>query len=176
MPTEPPVLTRLKALGLRQSAIARYLGASTSAVSSWCIGKNPFEDPWLTEAQVLLAVLYEHLTQGGTLANFTYRPSLFMNPGGVTSTGETSIPDDAVADYAKMREAIRGLPPEHQSATILAWHAKYGSRALAESFDVDPLLWDPPAAELDMRRREVDALRLFLLGRLQAKARKALGE
>jgi transcriptional regulator with XRE-family HTH domain len=175
MAVEPPVLTRLKALGLSQKTLAAYIGASPAAVSMWCTGKNPFAEPWVTEARALLAVLHEHLAHGGSLDTFRYRPALFMNPGGVTFTGETApLTDAALADLVKLRETLRSLPPAHRGTILERWHFTTEVQQLAQDYDVDPLTWTPSAHEADTLRRRAEALRLFAVWILQDKALAAM--
>ena len=77
----PPV-ARLRAFGLTQTAMAAHLGVTQAAVSLWLAGKRPFEEPWRTDAEALLAIVSEHLAQGKPLATVAFRPSHFMNRGG----------------------------------------------------------------------------------------------
>src|SRR5712691_1938862 len=114
MPDEPPVLRRLKALGLSQKELAAKLGASPAAVSMWCAGKRPFDEPYLTEAQVLLAVMTEHLAQGGNPQTLMFTPTVFMNTGGTTRTGNVPMPPGAMTDLDQLHEAIRGRSAKHQ--------------------------------------------------------------
>src|SRR2546425_5374642 len=99
MSDEPPVLRRLKELGLSQKEIAAKIGASPAAVSMWCTGKHPFEDPYRTEAEMLLAVMTGQATESS--GPFTFRPTVFMNPGGTTRTGDTPMSPDAIAGLPK---------------------------------------------------------------------------
>ena len=161
MPQEPPVLARLKALGLSLRTIATYMGASPSAVSAWYRGKNPLGEPWLTEATFLLAVVSEHLTHGGTLANFTYRPTMVMNPGGITQMSDPlDIPDECLEDFVKMRTASQGVPPAHIPRMQGLWFAKLLAARLVKLLDLDPLTAQPTARDLETIHRTAASLRL----------------
>jgi len=175
MPDEPLVLQRLKALGLTQKEIAAKLGASPAAVSMWCSGKNPFPEPYRTEAEALLAVTQEHLTQGGTPPTAPFRPTVFMNPGGTTRGGEFPMPPEAVNDLMELQRRMQGLPPEVQMARLWAFHACVIAYVLyGELTPIDPETWQPSATTLDDLRRMVKALELSLDGLLHLKAQAAL--
>jgi transcriptional regulator with XRE-family HTH domain len=176
MPPEPPVLRRLKALGLSQREIAAKLGASPAAVSMWCTGKNPFDDPWRTEAFVLLAVLTEHLAQGGTPRTLQFTPSVFMNAGGTTLTGAHEMPLEDMAEELKLRTALQGRSTEDRVVALEKFHARTTSKQVAERLDINPLSWTPSAHELDDIRRIVEAVRLYVRSLLLRKAQAILAE
>jgi transcriptional regulator with XRE-family HTH domain len=170
----PPVLQCLKALGLSQKALAEYIGASPAAVSMWCTGKNPFGEPWQTEAEALLAVLHEHLAQGGTLKTFVYRPTVFLNPEGLVYTGE--MPLRPIEEYVEIYRAVEGLSSTTKMTALEAWEAKTVVTHLAHYLNIDPLTWNPSARELDQLRRHIAALRNAINSMLRRKAHGALEE
>jgi transcriptional regulator with XRE-family HTH domain len=176
MPPEPPVLTRLKALGLRQRVIAEYLGASTSAVSAWCTGKNPFHEPYRTEAEALLAVVSEHLAHGGTLETLAFRPAVFINPGATTQSSETTVPWQELRDLYQLEQELADQSPDYRGVVVSAWHARSNAARLAARLDIDPQTWQPSARELDDIRRLIEAARLHILNLLKVKAIAALKE
>jgi hypothetical protein len=177
MPSEPAVLRRLKALGLDQKTIAQSLGASPASVSAWCNGKTPFEEPWQTEATILLAVLQEHLAQGGTLATFRHRPGLVLSAGIAEPIGDLHIPPAQAADFLKGQVALQELPPAAQGLASAAWVVKVaGGNIGAWAELIDPLTWHPTARELDEIRRTVEFLRTGLTGLLRLSANTALTE
>ena len=103
----PSVLRRLRALGLTQGMVATYLGASQSAVSLWETGKRPFEEPWQTEAQILLRVLTEHLAHGGTLATFRHAPGLDLVSGTPHRVATLRIPAEKALEYHKLQDELQ---------------------------------------------------------------------
>jgi transcriptional regulator with XRE-family HTH domain len=177
MPTAPAVLRRLKALGLDQKTIAQYLGAAPSSVSMWCQGKTAFEEPWETEAMILLAVLHEHLTHGGTLATFRHEPGLVLTAGIPSSLGTLRIPPEQVAYFFKTQAALQELPPAAQGLAAAGAVAKIAGETIGAWAElIDPLAWHPTARELDAIRRTVDYLRSGLTGLLRLSAQTALAE
>lgn len=163
MAAEPPVLGRLKALGLDQKTIAQYLGASPASVSNWCAGKTAFEELWQVEALILLAVLQEHLTRGGTLATFRHEPGLGLVSGIPHRTAVLRIPAGQVLEFQKVQDELQDLPAERQGPVSWAWYARLIIEQLAAWVaPIDPLTWQPTARELDEMRRRVE----FLYGTL----------
>jgi|RhiMethySRZTD1v2_1073278.scaffolds.fasta_scaffold18860_11 hypothetical protein len=177
MPEEPDVLRRLKSLGLDQKTLAQYLGASPASMSGWCTGKTPFEEPWWTEAMVLLAVLHDHLTHGGTLATFRHEPGLLVSAGMVYPIGTLRIPPEKAADFAKEQTAIQELPPAAQGVAAAGSSAKMAGEAIgAWAERINPLTWHPTDGEVDEMRRTVAFLRHTLTGLLRLSAQAILTE
>jgi transcriptional regulator with XRE-family HTH domain len=177
MPAAPAILQRLKALGLDQKTIAQYLGASPASVSMWCQGKTPFEEPWQTEATILLAVLHEHLTHGGSLATFRHEPGLSLSAGVAQPSGTLRIPPEKGADFFKTQTALQELPPAAQGLASAGSVAKIAGETIGAWAElIDPLTWHPTARELDAMRRTVDYLRTGLTGLLRLSAQTALAE
>jgi transcriptional regulator with XRE-family HTH domain len=167
MAAEPPVLGRLKALGLDQKTIAQFLGASPASVSMWCMGKTAFEEPWLTEALVLVAVLSEHLAQGGTLATFRHEPGLDLVSGSPHRVASLRIPLDEAVEFHKFQAELASLPAARRGPAEWAWEAQLIIKQLAAWVgDANPRTWQPPAHELDAMRRQVDFLHGLLTGLL----------
>jgi hypothetical protein len=135
----------------------------------WCAGKNPFGEPWQTEAYALLAVLQEHLAQGGTLQTFTYRPTVRENPEGIVYGGE--MPLVALEDYVKLFHAIEAGASR---TAVDAWMAKTAATHVADMLTINPLTWDPSARELDALRRHTAALCNAINSMLRRKADAAL--
>lgn len=153
------VLQRLRALGLTQGMVATYLGASQSAVSLWETGKRPFEEPWQTEALVLLAVLEEHLAHGGTLATFRHEPGLDLVSGTPHRVGMLRIPAAKALEYHKLQDELRSQPAARQAPTSWRWMAQMAIEELATWVaNVEPRTWQPTARELDAMRRRVEGL------------------
>jgi hypothetical protein len=174
MAAEPPVLGRLKALGLDQKTIAQLLGASPASVSMWCMGKTAFEEPWLTEATVLVAVLQEHLAAGGTLATFRHEPGIVLSAGVARPLGEVRVPPEQAEDFFKVQNLIKDLPPRPQGLAALGALVKVaGSTIGAWAELIDPLTWSPTARELDALRRTVTFLHDSLTGQLRLMATTA---
>jgi len=177
MPPAPAVLQCLKALGLDQKTMAQYLGAAPSSMSMWCQGKTPFEEPWLTEAMILLAVLHEHLAHGGTLDTFRHEPGLVLSAGGVQPSGYVRIPPEQLGDFAKQQAAIQELPPEPQGLAAAGSVAKIAGETLGAWAEcIDPLTWHPTDRELDAMRRTVEILRSIFTGLLRLSGEAALAE
>ena len=177
MPAAPALLQRLKALGLDQKTIAQYLGASPASVSAWCNGKTPFEEPWQTEATILLAVLYEHLGHGGSLATFRHEPGLMLSGGLVYPMGEIHIPAEKAADFFKEQTAIQELPPAAQGLAAAGSSAKIAGETIGAWAEIiDPFTWHPTARELDAMRRTVEFLHASLTGLLRLAATPPLTE
>src|SRR5262249_15091386 len=130
MLTAPAILQRLKALGLDQKTIAQYLGASPASVSAWCNGKTPFEEPWQTEATILLAVLHDHLTHGGSLTALRDEPGLMLNAGMASPLGTPRVPPEKAADFFKEQTAIQELPPAAQALAAAGSSAKIAGETI----------------------------------------------
>jgi hypothetical protein len=172
--SEPPVLERLKALGLDQKTIAQFLGASAASVSMWCMGKTALQEPWQTEATVLLAVLQEHLARGGTLATFRQAPGLVLSAGAWRPLGALHVEPAHAADFFKTEESIAALPPHAQGLAAAGALVKIAGGTLgAWAERIDPLTWQPTARELDAMRRTVTLLHDALTGLLRSKATAA---
>jgi transcriptional regulator with XRE-family HTH domain len=176
MPQAPPVLRRLKALGLKQKEIAAKIGASPQAVSAWFQGKNPFEEPWNTDAHLLLAVLVEHLAQGEPAHTVAFSPRAFMNTGGTTVTGYTELHAEDVQELDKLRASLQGCSAETFVAAMEKFEARHTAAKVAERLNHDPLSWDPSAHELNTILRMTDAVRLCVTGLLREKAWAIMAE
>jgi transcriptional regulator with XRE-family HTH domain len=177
MASEPPVLERLKALGLDQKTIAQFLGASPASVSMWCMGKTAFEEPWLTEATVLVAVLQEHLESGGTLATFRQEPGLVLSAGVAHPLGQLHVPPAQAADFFKTQDVIKDLPPHAQGVATAGALVKIAAGVIGAWAElIDPLTWQPTARELDALRRTVIFLQDGLTGQLRSMATTARPE
>lgn len=171
----PRVLQRLHALGLTQTALAAHLGVTQAAVSLWLTGKRPFDEPWRTDADALLAIVREHLAQGQPLATVAFRPTHFMNRGGTTRTGEGApLTEEAYADLRQCQQDLAAQGPDRFVAGMRAWAARHTTSYLADALAIDPRTWDPSAEELDTLRRMALGLVLDFNHLLQIKAHKAV--
>jgi len=170
----PPVLRRLRALGLTQERQAAYLGVTQAAVSQWMSGRRQFEEPWRSEAEALLAVLSEHLAQGKPLDTFVFLPACFQNRRGITQTGEGApLTQTEYDELSKLQTELAALSPERFLVGMHTWSAHHTVHYLADMVATTPLD-TASAAELDRMRRMVLALQLDIMGVLRVKAQHAL--
>ena len=173
----PPVLQRLCALGLTQTALAEYLGVTQAAVSLWLRGKRAFEDPWRADAQALLAIVREHLAQGKPLATVPFVPTHFMNRGGITRTGDGAPLSPAdVADLDKVQQELAAQGADRFVAGMHLWGACHTTTYLDEQLQHIAQTGNPSAEELNTLRRLALSLVLHFDGLLQAKALAAVEE
>jgi len=170
----PPVLQRLRALGLTQERQADYLGVTQAAVSQWMSGRRQFEEPWRSEAEALLAVLSEHLAQGKPLDTFVFLPAFFLNRGGVTSTGEGApLTQSDFDELTKLQHELAALPPDRWAVGMYTWQVHRTAHYLADLLVTTPLD-TASAAELDTMRRMVLSLHRGMAAVMHVKAQRAL--
>ena len=170
LPT-PPVLQRLCALGLTQTALAEYLGVTQAAVSLWVRGKRAFADPWRADAHALLAIVREHLAQGKPLATVPFVPIHLMNRGGLTRTGDDPplSPTD-VAELDKLQQELGALGADRFVTGMHLWGACRTTASLDEQLQHIAQTGNPSAEQLDSLRRLALGVVIHFDGLLQEKA------